>query len=239
MDAIIFAAGRGARLRPLTDTCPKALIEIAGLSLIEIHLYRLAFAGFSHVIINLHHLGQIISDKLGDGERYGLNITYSNEPDIALETAGGIVHALPHIQSEFFAAISADVLCDFDFNLLEQMKIKNHLGTLLMVDNPVHHPKGDFAIDKSNRLIPANADTNHHSYTFSGIACFQRALFEPLPAGKRALRPVLDAAIQSQTLYAQAHTGLWSDIGSIERLEQARQSSEVGKYIASIRQSTS
>jgi len=237
MDAIIFAAGRGERLRPLTDSCPKPLIEIAGLSLIEIHLYRLASAGFSRVIINLHHLGQLISEKLGDGSRYGLKIIYSNEPGAALETAGGIVHALPHIQSRFFAAISADVLCDFDFKLLKQMEKSQRNGTLLMVGNPIHHPKGDFALETTNRLIPASPEKP--SYTFSGIACFQRALFEPLAAGKRALRPILDAQIQSRALYAQFYSGLWSDIGSIERLEQARQSSAVGRYIASIRQSIS
>ncbi len=237
MDAIIFAAGRGERLRPLTDSCPKPLIEIAGLSLIEIHLYRLASAGFSRVIINLHHLGQLISEKLGDGSRYGLKIIYSNEPGAALETAGGIVHALPHIQSRFFAAISADVLCDFDFKLLKQMEKSQRNGTLLMVGNPIHHPKGDFALETTNHLIPASPEIP--SYTFSGIACFQRALFEPLAAGKRALRPILDAQIQSRALYAQFYSGLWSDIGSIERLEQARQSSAVEKYIASIKQSIS
>lgn len=239
MDAIIFAAGRGKRLSPLTDSCPKPLIEIAGLSLIEIHLYRLAAAGFSRVVVNLHHLGQLISEKLEDGSRYGLKIIYSNEPDFALETAGGVVHALPHIQSDFFAAISADVLCDFDFRLLQQMQINRHLGTLIMVDNPAHHPTGDFSMDKRNRLIPTSPGTTQRTYTFSGIACFKRGLFESLPPGKQALRPVLDAAIQSRTLYAQAYGGLWSDIGSIKRLEQARQSTEVGEYIASIKQSIS
>ena len=237
MDAIIFAAGRGERLRPLTDICPKPLIQIGGLCLIEIHLYRLASAGFSRVIINLHHLGHLIREKLGNGNRYGLKIIYSNEPDIALETAGGIVHALPHIQSKVFAAISADVLCDVDFNLLREMEYDNSQGTLLMVNNPAHHAEGDFVLDSENHLLAINAENAQTSYTFSGIACFKRALFEPLASGKRALRPILNAAIDSQMLYGQTYSGLWSDIGSIERLEQARQSAKVEQYIDSIRQS--
>jgi len=238
MDAIIFAAGRGKRLRPLTDSLPKPLIEINGLSLIEIHLYRLAAAGFSRVIINLHHLGEMIRDKLGDGQRYGLEILYSVEPDHALETAGGIIHALHLIRSNYFAAISADVLCDYDFQGLRNTG-NTQSGFLLLVDNPVHHPEGDFALDSLGYLHASAEMPDLKFYTFSGFACFKRSLFEGLPAGKRALRPVLEAQIAAAHLRGDHHSGIWSDIGSPQRLEQARQSPAVLEYIDSIKQSVS
>ncbi len=239
MDAIIFAAGRGERLRPLTDHCPKPLIEVLGLSLIEIHLYRLAEAGFSRVIINLHHLGQLIRDKLGNGQHYGLEIHYSDEPEEALETAGGIVHALPLLDSPYFAAISADILCDFNYSRLPEMAKNSRNGRLLLVNNPAHHPQGDFALDQDGHLLSQQQNQPLSCYTFSGIACFKRSLFEELQPGKRALRPVLESAIEHHTLYGTVYDGLWSDIGSLERLETARQSNTVAGYIASIKQSSS
>jgi len=235
MDAIIFAAGRGERLRPLTDTCPKPLLKIQGLSLIEIHLLRLASAGYQRVIINVHHLGGQIRDQLGNGERYGLNIIYSVEVDHALETAGGIVHALKYIRSACFAAISADVLCDFDYSLLPNMAQSGSRGNLVLVENPPHHPHGDFTLDSDGKLLSTLNGRSTPAYTFSGIACFERAQFETLPPGKRALRPVLESAIAQQSLYGRLHNGFWSDIGSLERLQAARQSERVSKYIDSIR----
>lgn len=236
MDVIIFAAGRGERLRPLTDKLPKPLIKINGLSLIEIHLYRLAEAGFSRVIINLHHLGGMIRSKLGNGRRYGLEIFYSDEPGHALETAGGIVHALPLIHSERFAAISADVLCDYDLRGLINTDPAQS-GYLVLVDNPAHHPGGDFALDQGGLLRSSLNSRGLEFYTFSGIACFQRSLFENLPAGKRALRPVLEEQIAARRLRGEHYSGIWSDIGSPLRLEQARQSPTVLEYIDSIKQS--
>jgi len=237
MDVIIFAAGRGERLRPLTDTLPKPLIDIHGLSLIEIHLYRLASAGFSRVIINLHHLGEMIRSKLGDGQRYGLEILYSVEPDHALETAGGIVHALHLIQTRYFVAISADVLCDYDLRGLSADDGDAQPGYLVLVDNPTHHPEGDFALDQGGLLQFSSGLPNQNSCTFSGFARFDRGLFENLPAGKRALRPVLEKQITACQLHGWHHSGIWSDIGSQQRLEQARQSPAVLKYIDSIKQS--
>ena len=239
MDAIILAAGRGERLRPLTNTLPKPLIEIHNISLIEMHLHRLAQAGFERVIINLHHLGELIKNKLGDGKRYQLQIHYSIEPISALETAGGIVHALKLINTQKFAVISADIVCDYKFSNLIKSAKSNHIGHLVLIDNPEHHPKGDFSLSKANQLALKNEKSNAKSYTFSGIAWFDKALFETLDPGKRALRPVLEAAILKGQLSAEHHTGLWSDIGSVERLSQARASHAVAEYIDSIKPSAS
>jgi MurNAc alpha-1-phosphate uridylyltransferase len=239
MDVIILAAGHGTRLRPLTDRLPKPLIEVDGLSLIEVHLYRLAFAGYTRVIINLHHLGEAIKSKLSNGKRYGLNIVYSEETNEALETAGGIINALDLIQSERFVAISADVVCDYPVELLATASKNEAQGNLIMVENPAHHPGGDFSLNSSNYLIMRNQSPHQSAYTFSGLACFHRALFEHLQPGKRALRPVLEAAIAKQQIKGEVYTGLWLDIGTLERLDQARDSAEVCEYIDSIRQSIS
>lgn len=239
MDVIIFAAGHGNRLRPLTDSLPKPLIEVAGLCLIEIHLYRLAAAGFERVIINLHHLGEMIAERLGGGEKYGLEIVYSREAHQALETAGGIVNALGLIKSEFFAAISADVLCDYPLERLCPAAESTALGHLILVDNPPHHHEGDFSLDEHGCLKKRGAVKDASGYTYSGLAWFRRALFEPLSPGKRALRPVLDAAIDKQQLTGEHHAGLWSDIGTKARLDQARAAVSIGEYIASIKQSIS
>lgn len=237
MDAMILAAGRGERLRPITDKLPKPLIEIHNLSLIEMHLHRLARSGFERVIINLHHLGEMIQNKLGNGTRYKLHIDYSIESISALETAGGIVHALDLIETQKFAVISADVVCDYEFSNLKIPAQNKHMGHLVLIDNPLHHPKGDFVLSQPKGLTLQQANNNAKSYTFSGIAWFDKALFEPLAQGKRALRPVLESAINQQQLTAEHHAGLWSDIGTIARLAQARSSQSVTEYIDSIKQS--
>lgn len=238
MDAIILAAGRGERLRPLTDKLPKPLIEIHDVSLIEIHLYRLAQAGFKRVIINLHHLGETIRNKLGDGTQYKLHIEYSVEPISALETAGGIVHALGLVQTQQFAVISADIVCDFALSDLKKGAQYKNMGHLILIDNPEHHPAGDFVLAQTKELTLLKPKNNAKSYTFSGIAWFDKALFEPLAQGKRALRPVLESAINQKQLTAEHHAGLWSDIGTMERLAQARTSQSVAEYIDAIKQST-
>jgi MurNAc alpha-1-phosphate uridylyltransferase len=239
MDALILAAGRGTRLQPLTDQLPKPLIEVHGLCLIEIHLFRLAFAGFTRVVINLHHLGALIKTQLGDGNRFGLEIFYSEEVDGALETAGGIVNALALIESEFFVVVSADVLCDYPMQELGLNTQETAIGHLVMVNNPAHHPQGDFLLDKSSHLRVRAGMDNKPTYTFSGLACFSKALFVSLAPGKRALRPVLEEAMQERILTGEVHTGIWSDIGTLERLNQARACKSIGAYIESIKQSIS
>lgn len=239
MDIIILAAGRGSRLRPLTDTLPKPLIEIGGISLIELHLYHLAMTGYGRVIINLHHLGESIKVKLGNGQRYGVEIVYSEEPDEALETAGGIVNALHLIESARFAAISADVLCDYPLGNLSKVDMAGVDAHLVMVENPAHHSEGDFSLNASGRITIHERNGRKPAYTYSGLACFKRAMFEGLSSGKRALRPVLESAIKEQQLMGELYTGLWSDIGTPERLDQARTSAGTAAYIESIKQSIS
>jgi len=236
MDIIILAAGHGTRLRPLTDTLPKPLIDIAGLSLIEIHLHRLAVAGYSRVIINLHHLGHLIREKLGNGQRFGLQIIYSEEADEALETAGGIHKVLGQLRTETFAVISADVLCDYPLERLRAIDMRGIMGHLVMVQNPAHHPEGDFSLEESGALVSRKPNSPTTTLTYSGLACFKRSMFAQLQPGKRALRPVLDAAIEKNQLRGELYSGLWADIGTLERLNQARSDDSIGEYIASIKQ---
>lgn len=239
MDAIILAAGRGTRLQPLTDTLPKPLIKVHGLSLVEIHLHRLALAGFKRVIINLHHLGELIKTTLGDGQRYGLQIIYSEEPGAALETAGGLVNALGLIKNNHFIVISADILCDYPLQKLAAAAQSEAQGHLIMVNNPAHHPRGDFLLDRSSHVALRSPTDSQTAYTFSGLACFSKALFQHLAPGKRALRPVLEAAISDRILTGEVYSGTWSDIGTLERLDQARASESIGEYIDSVKQSIS
>jgi len=215
---MILAAGRGERLRPLTDTTPKPLIEVGGKPLIVHHLDNLARAGFTDVVINLGWLGEQIPEALGNGNRFGLRIRYSPEPPGALETAGGIVHALEMLGDTPFLVVSGDVLCDYPFGALRGMKMEA-LAHLVMVDNPPHHPSGDFGIVNGRIVMEAAG-----KLTFSGIAVFDPALFTPLKPGVRPLRPVLENAIAAETVGGEHYRGRWFDTGSAERLSEARES---------------
>lgn len=214
---MILAAGRGERLRPLTDRTPKPLIEVGGKALIVRHLEALAGAGFTEVIINLGWLGKQIRQALGHGERWGLHIRYSPEPPGALETAGGIIQALPLLGHEPFVMVSADVLCDFPLERLATRPLQS-AGHLVLVDNPPHHPDGDFFIDANGSLRSGGG------LTFSGIALLDTQLFAGLPAGRRPLRPVFEDAISAGRLSGEHHAGQWSDVGTAERLAAARRS---------------
>ncbi len=213
--AMILAAGRGERLRPLTDRIPKPLIEVGGKALIVRHLEALAAAGFSEVVINLAWLGEQIKAALGNGAAWGLSITYSEEPPGALETAGGIIQALPLLGDHPFVMISGDILCDYPLTRLRGAAPHGH-GHLIMVDNPAHHPGGDFAIDGQSRLRSGGG------LTFSGIAVLDPALFAGLAPGRRALRPVLENAISSRSLSGEHYRGLWTDVGTPDRLTEAK-----------------
>jgi N-acetyl-alpha-D-muramate 1-phosphate uridylyltransferase len=215
---MILAAGRGERLRPLTDTTPKPLIEVGGRPLIVRHLERLSAAGFEEVVINLSWLGEQIAGFLGDGRTFGLNIRYSEEPPGALETAGGIVQALPLLGEAPFVAISADILTDYPFGQLRTADLTRPVH-LVLVDNPPHHPDGDFSLEK-DRVHPAG----RNRLTFSGIAVFDPAVFAGLPPGHRALRPVLEQAIARDRVSGEHYTGQWTDIGTPQRLADAQQS---------------
>ncbi|MFU8832273.1 MAG: N-acetylmuramate alpha-1-phosphate uridylyltransferase MurU [Wenzhouxiangella sp.] len=217
MRAMILAAGRGERLRPLTDTTPKPLLEVGGKPLIGYHLERLATAGFEDVVINLGWLGEQISSALGTGASFGLNIHYSPEPPGALETAGGIVQALPLLGNQPFAVISGDILCDYPYEKLVGIDPEG-LAHLVMVSNPDHHSDGDFRL-VDGRLEPGPGPR----LTFSGIGVYQPAMFRNLAPGRRPLRPVFEQALSAGQLSGEHHRGNWSDIGTIERLDQARQ----------------
>lgn len=216
MKAMILAAGRGERLRPLTDRTPKPLIEVGGQPLIMHHLRHLARTGIQEVVINVAWLGQQIRDAVGDGRRFGLEVRYSAEPEGALETAGGIIRALPLLGGQPFVMISADVYSDFPLERLCAKRL-DHLGHLVMVSNPDHHREGDFALDGHGQLNQGSP-----ALTFSGIALLHPELFSGWSAGRRALRPVLEKALCAGQLTGEHHRGLWSDVGTIERLADIR-----------------
>ncbi len=213
---VLLAAGHGKRMLPLTEKTPKPLLKVGEYALIEHHLVRLAELGFKNVVINVAYLAAAIKSSLGDGERFGLKIQYSDESDTgALETAGGLQRAMPLIQSDPFISVNADVWTDFDFSQLLQAKEP----TLVMVDNPPQHPNGDFGIC-ANGLLTLDEETKH--FTYSGIALYPKSLFSKMKPGKHALAPVFRALIADQGLYGIKLAGEWRDIGTPERLEELR-----------------
>jgi len=216
---LILSAGHGTRMLPLTKNTPKPLLKIGDHALIEHHLIRLKQLGFHNIVINIAYLGQQIRAALGDGSDYGLSIEYSDEAETgALETAGGIKAALPLIQSNPFIVINADIWTDYDFNQL--LSPLENMARLVMVQNPSHNPQGDFEISKSGALT--NGVNNRH--TFSGIAIYQKSMFERLERGKQALGPVFRSLIEHNKIEGQIYKGQWKDIGTPERLEKINQS---------------
>ena len=211
---MILAAGRGVRMGALTRATPKPLLELAGQTLIERRLSSLAASGIRTVIINLSYRGEQIREAVGDGSRFGLRVVYSHEGPEPLETAGGIVQALPLLGRSPFVVVNADVVSDFDCATL---KPGSGLGTLVLVPNPEHHPTGDYGIDADSRLTRAEP-----RYTFAGISLLSPDLFAGLERGRRPLTDVFDAAIAAGTLRGIVHDGFWMDIGTPERLEIAR-----------------
>lgn len=216
MKAMILAAGLGTRMRPLTDEVPKPLLQVCGRALIEYHIINLARAGITDIVINHYHLGEKLEEALGDGSHYGVSITYSRET-VRLETAGGIVKALPLLGTEPFAVISADIWTDYEFANLQSVDGENTLARLIMVKNPPHHQAGDFALTEAGRLSLA-AEGTDTGLTYSGISIMHPKLFAGLPEEPLALRAVLNKAIASNLIEAEMHDGLWFDIGTPERL---------------------
>ena len=210
---MILAAGRGQRMGPLTDSLPKPLLQLQGDTLLGRQLRRLAQAGIREAVINLSYRADQIIAAIGDGSDYGLSISYSREPATPLETAGGIVQALPLLGSEPFLVVNADVVSDFD---LTTLAIDHHDGVLVLVPNPAHNPAGDYGIDAAGRLVPAAP-----RYTFSGISLLSPALFAGLAPGRRALSDVFESAIAERRLGGVLHRGEWHDVGTPERLQQA------------------
>ena len=225
MQVMILAAGRGERLRPITDHCPKPLVPVHGRPLIEWHLLRLAQQGFQEVVINVAHLGSMIEDALGNGSRFGLGIRYSREDEGALETAGGIATARPWADPNSpFLVVNGDVLCDWPIQnartlaqaLLDASQPTDAL--LILVNNPSHHPEGDFVLEAHQRVRRKSAAET--ALTYSGIGLFHPRLFLNLEVGQRqALGPMLHHAADEGRLQGVLHEGLWVDVGTPERLE--------------------
>jgi MurNAc alpha-1-phosphate uridylyltransferase len=216
MRAMILAAGRGERLRPLTDTLPKPLVPIAGKPLIEYHLEALAAGGFREVVINQGHLGSLLPEALGDGQQWGINIHWSDEQPEALETGGGIFKALPLLGSTPFLVINGDVWTDYPFGRLRAVKCD--WAHLVMVPNPAHNPTGDFALDGAR--IRENGDSR---LTFSGIGVYNPRLFGSCEPGKFSVVPLLRAAMSNYLVTGERFTGAWDDIGTPERLDNLNQ----------------
>jgi MurNAc alpha-1-phosphate uridylyltransferase len=209
---MILAAGRGERMRPLTDVLPKPLLEVRGKALILWHIEKLALSGFSEIIINLAHLGHKIPEALGDGSKWGIKISYSDESESgALESAGGIINALPLLEEEPFLVVNGDVFCDYAFDA--NFELKGKLAHLILVPNPEHNPNGDFALEGS---LVTNA--GNKKYTFSGIGYYNPSIFEGLQKGKSALAPLLRDKIEQELLSGELYEGVWHDIGTPERL---------------------
>ena len=244
--AMILAAGRGERMRPLTDHTPKPLLQVGGKPLLQWHLEALSQAGFESVMINVAHLGAQIEQFVGDGSRWNLQVRFSQEPQGALETAGGIALARPwagadcHAPDSLFFVINADIWTDWPraqaFEIAQQMRGSHALAHIVLVDNPPHHPQGDFELhaDGSPRPLTGPRDDDsviarsaqrdvaiHPSLTFSGIGIYRPALFQDIKPGQRAaLAPLLRQAMATGQCTASHYRGKWSDIGTPERLNE-------------------
>lgn len=245
MRAMILAAGRGERMRPLTDSTPKPLLQVGDKPLIVWHIERLVAVGITHIMVNHAWLGTQIEHYLGNGSRFGAQISYSPEP-VPLETAGGIAQALDFFQDEPFLVINGDVWCDWEPARLHTITaaLAQHaaLAWLLLVDNPEHNPSGDFALalpqdahthDRFNTINPIRALTHpdvvalpdpKRSMTFSGIGIYKPQLFAGLPAGTAApLAPLLHDLVQNNQALGSYHSGQWTDVGTPQRLYQLQQ----------------
>ena len=214
MKAMILAAGRGVRMRPLTDARPKSLLVAGGKPLIVWLLQQLARAGVREAVINHAWLGDMIEAALGDGSRFGLSIRYSPERE-ALETAGGIANALSLLGAEPFLVVNADIHSDYDFSALTRLDLGEDLAHLVLVDNPPQHPRGDFAL-AAGRVNESAA----RLLTYSGIGVYAPRLFGGVAPGARAaLAPLLRQAIAAGRVSGEHHRGRWQDIGTAERLQ--------------------
>src|SRR5690606_755634 len=222
MKAMILAAGRGERMRPLTDHTPKPLLKAGGKPLIQWHIEKLVAAGLSEIVINTAWLGHKLEDALGDGRHLGAQIHWSHETP-ALEAAGGIARALPKLGPDPFLVVNGDVWTDWDFHearrALALMEAKPVAARLLLVDNPAHNDKGDFTLDNSGRVHDRSEPGV--SLTFSGIGIYHPSLFAEVSAHESAaLAPLLRKAMREDLVLGHRHHGIWMDIGTPERLQQ-------------------
>ena len=212
MKAMILAAGRGERMRPLTDHTPKPLLHIGKHRLIEYHLKNLADAGFKDIVINIAWLGTQIRETLGNGSTYGVNIYYSDEGDSALETGGGIFKALPLLGNEPFLVVNGDIWTDYPFKKLRQHQL-TALSHLVLVNNPPQHPDGDFFLSDTKL-----SESGERKFTFSGIGVYKKEFFAGKNGGAFPLAPMIREFTKQGLITAELYQGEWDDIGTIERL---------------------
>ncbi|MDY7545151.1 nucleotidyltransferase family protein [Glaciimonas sp. Gout2] len=231
MKAMIFAAGRGERMRPLTDTTPKPLLKVRGRPLIVWHIVNLVRAGITDIIINHAHLGQLIEDTIGDGSKYGAKITYSAE-GTALETAGAVAKARHLLGDAAFVAVSADIYCPyFNFEQVKTTLEDNDLwgvphpietrdvAWLYLVKNPAHHPEGDFVVNSFS--VSNKGNEGEPRFTYSGIGVFRPMMFDSIAAGEFGkLAPILRQYADLNQIGGEVYRGDWTDVGTIARLEQ-------------------
>jgi N-acetyl-alpha-D-muramate 1-phosphate uridylyltransferase len=210
---MILAAGRGERMRPLTDGTPKPLLKVRGETLIERHVVALVRAGIPRIVINLSWLGPQIRDHLRDGARFGAAISYSEEPAQALETGGGIMRALPQLSPGPFAVVNGDIYTDFPFGTLALAADRD--AHLVLAPNPAHHRQGDFGMERGLALPQAAV-----RYTFTGIAVYRAAFFTECADGVFPLKPLLLRSMAAKRCSAQLYTGLWEDVGTPQRLAE-------------------
>lgn len=213
MKAMILAAGRGTRLRPLTDGCPKPLIKVSGKPLIAYHIENLARSGISDIVINISHLGERIIEYVGDGKKWGVQVMYSNEP-IPLEVGGGICNALPLLGNQPFMIVNGDIWSDYQFNSLP--KEPGGLAHIVLVKNPTHNLKGDFSLKADGMIVD---DSLLPKYTYAGIGVLRPELFKDTKNGAFPLAPLLEKAMQESALLGEYYAGVWSDVGTFERLQ--------------------
>lgn len=213
---MILAAGRGERMRPLTDEVPKPLLRAGGRTLIEHLVVNLACAGFRDIVINHAHLGAQIVRALGAGSQFGVRITYSDEGETGLETGGGIRHALHLLDTDPFLVVNGDIYTEFPFETLP--RTIEGLAHLVLVPNPAHHPNGDFCLSAGAVTNPAAERSGEVRYTYSGIGIYRRALLAGHEPGKFPLAPLLRAAADRHAVSGERYDGAWWDIGTPERL---------------------
>jgi MurNAc alpha-1-phosphate uridylyltransferase len=224
MKAMILAAGRGERMRPLTDLLPKPLLPVAGKPLIQYHIEALGVAGVKDIVINQAWLGHLLPEYLGTGQQFAVNICYSDEGATGLETAGGIKKALPLLGDAPFVVVNGDVFSDYPYQQLLGKLAKDCLAHLVLVSNPLQHPNGDFGISATGYALAEALQC----FTFSGIAIYRPEFFSSVAEGKQKLAPYLRQAMQQNKVTAELYQGVWHDIGTVQRLTELSAQLESG-----------
>ncbi|UIP24056.1 N-acetylmuramate alpha-1-phosphate uridylyltransferase MurU [Acinetobacter towneri] len=228
MKAMILAAGMGNRMRPLTLHTPKPLLEVGGKPLIVWHIEKLQKMGVQEIVINTAWLGEKLADALGDGSQFGVKILWSHEGE-GLETAGGIINALPLLGNEPFILVNGDVWTTMDFAPLLNVQLQDDLAHLVLVENPLQHPQGDFTL-AANKAYTFEQARSGENLTYSGVAVMHPQMFVGLESGKRPLAPLLKQAMQQEKISAQKLQGVWVDVGTPERLNALDQQIQQGVY---------